>query len=415
VDEAALQTSTNPFAPYRRVGHALVLIILAVCCVEFVRNWLEPSSRDFVSFWGAAKLAWAGTPALAYDNAALHAVQVKVAAFTGPAQMPFPYAPAFLLILLPFAILPFPLAMVVWTLGTMGLYAVAARRFAPQAGWLPLAFPAIFATAAIGQNGFLTAALFLGGLALLQRDCKFAAGLMLGCLVLKPQLALMLPVAMLAGREWRVIAGALVSATALMLVGVLAFGLATTAAWLDQMPLYMRIARDGLVGWNKLVSVYAAARQAGLPEQTAFTFHAVVALAAAVLVAAVWRSKVEPMAKAAVLASATMLASPYVYLYDALVLVPAFVWLVQRRAPVALVAALWLSPILVIVQTAQGSGPANFGPLLPLALLALSYGEWRKRAITQPESVVSEPLVHLGNEPRLAWALAPQESGPRES
>jgi alpha-1,2-mannosyltransferase len=378
VDEAEIQTPANPFAPYRRVGHALALIILAVCCVEFVRNWLQPSSRDFVSFWGAAKLALAGTPTLAYDRAALHAVQIKVAAFSGAAEMPFPYAPAFLLILLPFAAFPFPLAMVIWTFATLAIYAVAARRFVPEAGWLPLAFPAIFATAAIGQNGFLTAALFLGGLTLLRSDRRFAAGLMLGCLILKPQLALMLPVAMLAGREWRVIAGAIVSATTLMLIGVLAFGLATTSAWLGQMPLYARIARDGLVGWHKLISVYAAARQAGLPEQAAFALHAGVALAAAGLVAAIWRSKAEPMAKAAVLASATMLASPYVYLYDALILVPAFVWLVQRRTPVALVAALWLSPILIIVQTGEGSGPINVGALLPIALLGLIYAQWRK-------------------------------------
>jgi len=391
VDQATQPAPANPFAPYRRVGHALALIILAVSCVEFARNWLHPSSRDFVSFWGAAKLAWAGTPALAYNNAALHAVQVKVASFSGSAEMPFPYAPAFLLILMPFAALPFPLAMVVWTLGTWGLYAFAARRFAPEAGWLPLAFPAIFATAAIGQNGFLTATLFLVGLALLHRGRQFAAGLVLGCLVLKPQLALMLPVAMLAGREWRVIAGAIVSATALMLVGVLAFGPAVTTAWLDQMPLYARIARDGLVGWHKLVSVYAAAREAGMPEQAAFTLHAVVALAAAALVARCWTSKTEPMAKAAVLAAATMLASPYVYLYDALVLIPAFVWLVQRRAPIALVATLWLSPLLIIVQTA-GAVPVNIGPLLPIALLGLSYRAWRDA----PTANAADRSIDLG-------------------
>ena len=84
------------------------------------------------------------------------------------------------------------------------------------------------------------------------------------------------------------------------------------------------------------------------------------------------------MAKAAVLAAATMLASPYVYLYDALVLIPAFVWLVERRAPVALVTALWLTPILIIVQTGEGSGPVNVGPLLAMALLALVYAGCRR-------------------------------------
>lgn len=362
---------TDPYLRYRRVGLVLALCILAASGAEFVWNFAHPTSRDFISFWGAAKLAWAGTPALAYDQAALHAVQSQAAAFDG-GKMPFPYAPAFLLLVLPFAILPFPLAMALWSVVTLAIYAVVARRFAPRLGWLAVAFPPVFAIAAIGQNGFLTAALFLGGLALLHRGRRFAAGLLLGCLILKPQLALMLPVAMLAGREWRVIAGAMVSSVAVLLVGLVAFGAAASRAWLDQLPLYVQIGRDGLVGWHKFVSVYAAGRQGGLPENLAFALHGATALIAAILVARMWRSDAEPMAKAAVLGAATMLASPYVYLYDALVLIPAFVWLVERRAPVAQVGCLWLLPILTIAQHAHG-GPINTGPLLPLALLAADY------------------------------------------
>ena len=169
---------------------------------------------------------------------------------------------------------------------------------------------------------------------------------------------------------------------AVMLLGLLAFGPATIAAWLDQMPLLMRIARDGLVGWHKLVSVYAAAREAGVPEQAALLLHGTVALTAAAFVAVVWRSRAEPKAKAGVLAAASMLASPYVYLYDALVVVPAFVWLVHCRTPVWLVAALWLLPILIIIQTGLG-GSLNIGPVLPLGLLAVSVAEWRRSESTR--------------------------------
>ena len=372
MEPAIISPSTDPYRPYLLVGYALAFCIISASCVEFIRNIAEPTSRDFVSFWGAAKLALAGTPSLAYDNAALHAVQVKAAAF-GSGELPFAYAPAFLLLLVPFAALPFPFAMALWSTVTLSSYAAVARRFAPQSGWLAVAFPPVFVVAAIGQIGFITAALFLGGLALLQRERKFAAGLVLGCLILKPQLALMLPVAMLAGREWRAIAGAMLSSTAVLLVGLISFGPAASWAWVHQMPLYMQIARDGLVGWHKLVSVYAAGRQAGLSEHVALALHCAAALVAASLVARIWRSDARAMAKAGVLGAATMLASPYVYLYDALVLVPAFVWLVQRRAPVALVGSLWLMPIVIIAQTAQASGSDNIGPLLPMTLLAFCY------------------------------------------
>ena len=100
MEPAIISPSTDPYRPYLRVGYALAFCIISASGVEFIRNIAEPTSRDFVSFWGAAKLALAGTPSLAYDNAALHAVQVKVAAFSS-GGLPFPYAPAFLLLLVP--------------------------------------------------------------------------------------------------------------------------------------------------------------------------------------------------------------------------------------------------------------------------------------------------------------------------
>lgn len=368
---AVASFSTDPYRPYLLVGHTLALLIAVVLCIDFAHHLTQPASRDFISFWGAAKLALAGTPALAYDGNALHAVQTKVAAFEPGSRMPFPYPPAYLLAVLPFAALPYPIALALWSLVTMAIYAMVARCFAPQSRWLALSFAPVVAIAAIGQNGFVTAALFLGGLLLLERGRKFLAGLVLGCLIIKPQLALMLPVAMLAGREWRVIAGAAVSATGVLLLGLALFGVASSAAWINQMPLFVEIAEKGLVGWHKFVSIYAALRQMGLPVTTALAVHMAIAALAAALVARVWHSDSQPAAKAAVLGAATMLASPYLYAYDSLVLVPAFAWLVERRAPVPLVAALWLVPILVIAQTAYKTDVPNLAPLLALGLLVL--------------------------------------------
>jgi hypothetical protein len=376
MEPAVISPTGDPYRPYLTVGYALALAIIAASCAEFAWNYAEPGNRDFESFWDAGKFALAGTPALAYGNTA-----------------PFLYAPAFLLLLLPFAALAFPLAMALWSTVTLGLYAVVARGFAPRSHWLTVAFAPVYVIAAIGQNGFVTGALFLGGLALLHREKKFAAGLVLGCLILKPQLALMLPVAMLAGREWRVIAGAIVSALAVLLVGAIAFGPAASVAWLSHMPLFMQIARGGVVSWSKLDSIYAASRQAGLSEQVAFIIHGTVALVAAVLVARLWSSDAKPMAKAAVLGTATMLASPYIYLYDALVLIPAFVWLVERRTPVALVASLWLLPIAIIAQIAQKGGSPNIGPLLQLTLLALCWLWGREKTNKPVLGAITEPRV----------------------
>ena len=366
--------ASDAYAAYRRVGRVLAVLLVLTAIAEFAWNLRTPTDRDYVSFWAAARLALFGTPQLAYDRAALHAVQLTAARF-GAEELPFAYPPAFLILLMPFALLPFAISMAAWSATTFAAYLAVARRALRVPLWIPAAFPPVYANAALGQNGFVTAALFIGGLALLS-GWPFAAGLVLGCLIIKPQLALMLPIALVAGLRWRAIAGAAVSSVVILLVGVIGFGPSSTAAWVGQMPLYVTIARDGLVGWHKLTSVYAFGRAVGLSEQLAFAAHGLVALAAALAVWRIWRSDADHLAKMAVLAAATMLASPYLYVYDWLLLLPAYVYLAEQRASPGLVAILWCLPIVVIGEAALGDGMPNIGPFVPMLLLWCIYRRW---------------------------------------
>ena len=369
----------------------MAALILLMILAEFGWNVAQPTSRDFVSFWGASQFALSGHPSLAYDNAALHALQLRVAAFNG-GEMPFPYAPFFLLLVMPFGLLPFPIALIAWSLIGYVIYLFSASRLHPGLAWAAAAFPPVYATAAIGQNGFITAALFLGGLALLDRR-PWIAGMLLGCLILKPQLALMLPVAMLAARRWQVIGGAMFSSVIVIAAGFLIFGPSATSAWLDQMPLYARIARDGLVGWHKLISAYAAARQIGVPEAVAFVFHFAVALAAALAVWRIWRTETGADAKFAILSAATLLASPYLYVYDMLVLLPAFAYLIKRRTPVLLIALSWLLPIATVIQVSSGAWPVNVGALPAVILTLLVWLTWSRSTAEGPQPTGATTMV----------------------
>jgi hypothetical protein len=366
------------FGLYRLAGNVAAVLVVALIGVDLVRNAWHPIDHDFVSFWGAARLALAGSPEAAYNLAALHALQSQFVTFAPNAAMPFPYPPAFMLLVMPFALLPFAAGMAAWSVATAAAWLVVVRRLFPSSGWLAMAFPAVYASGAIGQNGCLTAAVFGGGLLLLPRR-PFVAGLVLGCLVLKPQMALLLPVAMLAGREWRAVGGAMVSAAGVLIGGLLLFGADTTSAWLAQLPLYGDIARNGLVGWPKLASVYAAARQAGLPGAPALALHGIVAVGGAWAVWRAWRSDAELLLKISVLAAATMLASPYLFFYDAVILAVPLFFLAERKAPPVQVAALWATPILAIAMVAGGTTPINLNPVVPLGLMAML---WHHRRVT---------------------------------
>ncbi len=356
------------FRGLRMVAMAVALSFLFVAVLAIVTNILDPYQMDFVSYWAASVLSLDGNPAGAYDLALHRSVEQGAVGLDG--GLPFAYPPYFLLPLAPFGLLPYPLAAACWILATFAFYAAAARRLAPGFQWLALSFPPVLVNAITGQSGFLTAGLLLGGLALLPRR-PLAAGLLLGCLIVKPQLGLVLPFVLVAGRQWRAVAGAAASSAGLILAGLLVYGWGAYAAWLGNGPLFASIVADGLAGWHKMASVYASLRLAGLSGQAASAVHALVAAAAVVAACAVWRRDCPWGAKAGALAAATALASPYLYVYDTLILVAPFVWLASRGRDRVLLAVLWCVPFLSLAQIAGLDASVNLAPLVPAGLLVL--------------------------------------------
>lgn len=373
-------------APFARSARLLAFAFLLVGATALFVNLVHPYQMDFVSYWAAALLTLGGTPAAAYDVAAHHAAQQQAGAFG--ATMPFPYPPPFLLIVLPFGLLPYGAAAIAWVAATFAAYLAAIRRLFPGAGWLAAAFPAVLVNAIIGQNGFLTAALFIGGAALLPRR-PFLAGLLLGLLVIKPQLGVLLPLALAAGREWRAFAGAAAGAGGALLAALLLLGPASYVAMIELMPLYGSIARDGLVPWHKMASLYAALSMGGVPATLALTAHGLVALIGAAAIWRIWRRPDgDPLDKAAALAAASLLVSPYLYGYDMLILIVPLLWLLGQGENRALLAVLWCLPLVSLLQDWGLPVIANPLPFVSLMLLSLVY----RRVMTKdsaPSALIS--------------------------
>ena len=321
---------------------------------------------DFLSYWAAGSLAAGGDPALAYDAAAHRSAELAVAPLTG--LLPFPYPPPFLLLVTPFALASFWTAFPLWLVATGAFYLVAARRLI--AARYALAQPSAFSVAVGGQNGFVTAGLFILGTHLLEKRALLG-GAVLGLLVIKPQLALMLPVALLAARQWRAIAGGILSAGAALLVALLLFGPGTYAAFLAALPAQAAFLGSGRLEWTDLASVYALARDLGAPHGGAVAVHGVVAMGGAVMV---WRAWARGAAeRVPILAAATLLASPYLFTYDGLLLLVPVAWLIRERRSAGGVAAIWLLALLPIARGFAGYPGPNTMPVAALVALAVLY------------------------------------------
>ena len=360
----------RPAPPLSPRWRTLALASLALILIAVVRNALTPWGMDFISFWAASKLALAGNLPGAYDIALHRSMEEQAAVMTG--QMPFPYPPPMFFLIWPLGALPYPWAAALWIGASVLGYVWAVRRMMPGFEAMALALPAVMLCGMVGQNGLLTAALLIAGLGLIGQR-PFVAGLLFGCLAVKPQIAVLIPLALIAGREWKAFAGAALSAVTLSLASLAAFGWPAWQGFFDILPFYGQITAGGHVGWYKIATVFAGLRMVGVPATGAAFIHGLVALAAVWIVWRIWRSEADQLTRAAALVTATMLTSPYMYLYDQPMLVVGLAWAVLRGAEPRLLALLYAASLLSFVQMLTEFPLLNLMAVMPLGLLVLLY------------------------------------------
>lgn len=337
-----------------------VTIVLAIYAAKAAwMNYADPPGVDFVSFWAAGRMAFHAQPADAY-NVALHRTLEFTAGKLGGLQ-PFPYPPPFLLIVLPFGIPPFWLAFDLWVASTAAIYFLAFRRIVP---WpFTFAYPTVLTNALVGQNGFLTSAMFATGFTLLERR-PVLAGAVFGLLVIKPQLALLIPVALLAGGYWRSIVAAAVSAAAMLVLTYFAFGGETYRAFLTIAGQQAGL-MTGRIPWPKIASVFGVLRLMGVETVPALVVHAAIAAAAVCATWVAWRRKLSTRVE--IVAAASLLVSPYLFNHDSLLMMIPIGWLIVHRRRPFIIALLWALSVLAV--TAIGPNPTPFAAMIAIVVM----------------------------------------------
>lgn len=286
---------------------------------------------DFVNVWAAGKLALQGQPALAWDWDVQRGIELDLLRQDFPGYFAWHYPPPFLFVAAFLAQFPYGVAFIGWLAISFVPYALAVRAIVGRSFGLLLAagFPVVFSNMLVGQNGFLTAAL-IGGTLYLLPVRPVLAGVCLGLLSYKPQYGLLFPLVLIAAGRWTAFAAAAVTTVGLAAIALLAFGLASWQAFLHWMPVFSQaFLADGKAPWWKLQSLFALVRYFGGSESLGWTFQWVLTAAVAVVLATLWRSPVRYSVKAAALAVGTLLTTPYLFMYDVMVLAIATAFLVR--------------------------------------------------------------------------------------
>ena len=386
-NDAAASDQTDPAMRWLRTaatGFGLLFVILIVWAWSW--NFKHTNFTDYLSFWAAGKLTLLGDPAAAYDVVKHRAMETTVIKPAG--LLPFPYPPPFLILVTPFSLLDHTWGFAAFVGVTFAIYFGVLRRIVE---WpFVLAQPSVMMNGLIGQNGFLTTAIFAAGAAMLRKR-PFLAGAILGALVIKPQLCLLLPVAVLAARLWPAIAGALATSLGLLLISFVLFGAGVFTGFWNILPLYTELMRQDKWPWNEFISVFAFIRYFGVDQTVALSVQAVVAIAAAVLTWIAWSRDWEEQVP--VLATATLLIPPYLLTYDALLMiVPIAFWVRQQPRPY-LAGLLWLLCVLPIAFYFQLYRGPNTVPLAAILFLGvIAYDRFRRRGAA-PASMDHAHLV----------------------
>ena len=316
---------------------------------------------DFLAFWGAGRLVLAGTPQDAFNLAAEHAAQA--ASHTGQ-MVAYVNPPPYLLLTAPLVVLASPVA---------------------------------YLAACHAQNGFVTGALLVGGviaLARCNRRDDVIAGVLFGALVIKPHLAVLVPLWLIAGARWRVLAAGAASALGLCVLSLLAFGTQTWAAWPRSFDVSaVLMAQNGGPFWLRMATPYALLREWTNPG-VALAGQAAITLMLAVVV---WRTTRRSGANAgtgALMLAATAVASPYLFSYDLPFLIQPTLWLVTtarargwRPWEKPAVIGLWLAPLATRAMALPLH--ANLMPFAGLLLVAMIATRLRPAQAASGQSTIS--------------------------
>ena len=383
----AAQLRSGDWLTRRRVrAYTTILLVIQLAAFGFLvagtHGWIvpleKPNTTDFVSFYAAGALADAGTPALAYDQTAHFAAEEAVVG-KGIEYQFFNYPPVYQALFAPIAHLPYLAAFILFEAATLVFYLAVARRILDDRNGAALvallAFPIVWWNIGLGQNAFLTAGLFGAATLLIDRRPALA-GVCFGALCYKPHFALLVPLALAVGGHWRAFGAAATSAALLVLASVVLLGWDTWHAFLLTAGSSHSMYEFGRILFGGFVNPFGAMRLLGASVAVSYAVQALFSAIAAAVVVIVWYRGASLPARAAVLASATLIAVPLSLLYDLMLGAIAGCWLLRGHGRNC---APWEKTVLAILYAVlidsralaeQMSVPVN--TIVALALFALA-------------------------------------------
>ena len=358
----------------RRLTAVIAAALLANIVVQIYRALRDYSQTDFVDWvYSASSMLRSGNNQLYcapcfqdYAQVLFHVHATRPLVYSFPALTAFGLEPV--------TYLSPQLALAVYlafSAAAIGLAAVLAWRLLPDTAGRPLV--ALIALASIPGAQTLAVAqwegLFLlaltGAVVSMERGRPLLAGFLLSFLLIKPQLVSLIPVFLVAARQWRVLGGFVAGGLGWVLSTFAILGVSETLRWPGQLLANRTGQWDNVVG---LPSVFVDA-----PPWMPFAATGVV-LTMGVTIAVALRERLHahPVEAVSLAIVWSLVASPHLLPYDILLLaVPLLIWFRTAPRPALAFAVAFNGAYLLDQATPHGLAHSEALVLITLAVALL--------------------------------------------
>lgn len=350
---------------YPRIVAVMVLAWFFVYCAagDGIHDFSgQVMGHDFITSYATSTLVRSGQAAKAYEPAFIYEAEDAIAR-TGN-QSYWSYPPVFLFAIAPLSVFPYAAAFGIWQSLQLLLFGGALRALTKARSAVALAVGSPFALVNLGygQNGLLSAGILGAGLSQLVARPVLAGGL-LSLIIYKPQMGAVVPIFLVATRNWRALGSFISGSAVLCLASLVVFGPATWRAFIDSLHLPLEALEQGRLQVELMPTVEAAMLRMGAPVALGRGLQYATAICSLAVALFCWWRPGSPLLKAALIPPVTLLVTPYAYSYD-LAILAVSAGLVAREAAVngwcrgdkLAVGGLWMAPFLAVVAQLTAPG-----------------------------------------------------------
>ncbi len=326
-----------------------------------------PVGRDFINFWLGGRLALESRLDLLADGPRYNELIATLFAHR-PDSFIFSYPPNILPFLLPFGLLPYGVALALWSGLNLACMVSACTLTSEdrRLPWLVLLSPAMLMTIIYGHFGGV-AGLAIVYLLKRGRAQPWRAGALVALLAIKPQIFVVVCALSALGGWFPVAWRAALLALLPALASLALFGIEPWLTYVERTaPLHVAMIETFQIGaLRTTISAYAGARMAGLTHEPAQILQMIVSLALLISVPVLLRRMRDSTLRDLVFSLGALAILPYANHYDLALAAPALTLYIfdQDRDGKMLPVLLWLAP-----AVAPLAGNLSL-PLAPYALM----------------------------------------------